>query len=239
MRPCLVISILIINYMLMGKGIINKSIKEFSTNLTLPVSLKYHIYFPDNYHDSDTSFPMVLFLHGSGERGDNIGLVEKHGIPKMINNGHTFPFITVAPQCPELQWWSEPLYTKTLIFLVEEIIRNNRVDIGRIYATGLSMGGYGTLSIAKERPDLFTAIVPVCGGMDTTNIEKLRDIPIWLFHGDADEVVPVENSELIYDLLKPINHNIKITIYKDVDHNSWDRTYDNKKMYEWMLKQNK
>ena len=90
MRPCLVISILIINYMLMGKAIINKSIKEFSTNLTLPVSLKYHIYFPDNYHDSDTSFPMVLFLHGSGERGDNIGLVEKHGIPKMINNGINF-----------------------------------------------------------------------------------------------------------------------------------------------------
>jgi predicted peptidase len=182
---------------------------------------------------------MVLFLHGSGERGDDIGLVEKHGIPKMINNGHTFPFITVAPQCPKFQRWSEPLYSKALIFLVEEIIRNNRVDIGRIYATGLSMGGYGTLSIAKERPDLFSAIVPVCGGMDITNIENLKEIPIWLFHGDADEVVPVENSELIYDLLKPINPDIKITIYKGVDHNSWDRTYDNKKMYEWMLKQNK
>jgi predicted peptidase len=239
MSSYLVISFLILNYMLMGKGLINKSIKEFSTSPTLTVSLKYYIYFPDNYYDSDTSFPMVLFLHGSGERGDDIRLVEEHGIPKMINNGHTFPFITVAPQCPKFQRWSEPLYSKALIFLVEEIIRNNRVDIGRIYATGLSMGGYGTLSIAKERPDLFSAIVPVCGGMDITNIENLKEIPIWLFHGDADEVVPVENSELIYDLLKPINPDIKITIYKGVDHNSWDRTYDNKKMYEWMLKQNK
>ena len=239
MSSYLVISFLILNYMLMGKGIINKSINEFSTSLNLSVSFKYYIYFPENYYDSDTSFPMVLFLHGSGERGDDIGLVEEHGIPKMINNGHTFPFITVAPQCPKFQRWSEPLYSKALIFLVEEIIRNNRVDIGRIYATGLSMGGYGTLSIAKERPDLFSAIVPVCGGMDITNIENLKEIPIWLFHGDADEVVPVENSELIYDLLKPINPDIKITIYKGVDHNSWDRTYDNKKMYEWMLKQNK
>lgn len=239
MSSYLVISFLILNYMLMGKGIINKSINEFSTSLNLSVSFKYYIYFPDNYYDSDTSFPMVLFLHGSGERGDDIRLVEEHGIPKMINNGHTFPFITVAPQCPKFQRWSEPLYSKSLIFLVEEIIRNNRVDIGRIYATGLSMGGYGTLSIAKERPDLFSAIIPVCGGMDTTNIANLKEIPIWLFHGDADEVVPVENSELIYDLLKPINPDIKITIYKGVDHNSWDRTYDNKKMYEWMLKQNK
>ena len=239
MSSYLVISFLILNYMLMGKGIINKSINEFSTSLNLSVSFKYYIYFPENYYDSDTSFPMVLFLHGSGERGDDIRLVEEHGIPKMINNGHTFPFITVAPQCPKFQRWSEPLYSKSLIFLVEEIIRNNRVDIGRIYATGLSMGGYGTLSIAKERPDLFSAIVPVCGGMDITNIENLKEIPIWLFHGDADEVVPVENSELIYDLLKPINPDIKITIYKGVDHNSWDRTYDNKKMYEWMLKQNK
>lgn len=237
MSSYLVISFLILKYMLMGEGIINKSINEFSTSHNLSVSFKYYIYFPENYYDSDTSFPMVLFLHGSGERGDDIGLVEEHGIPKMINNGHTFPFITVAPQCPKFQRWSEPLYSKALIFLVEEIIRNNRVDIGRIYATGLSMGGYGTLSIAKERPDLFSAIVPVCGGMDITNIENLKEIPIWLFHGDADEVVPVENSELIYDLLKPINPDIKITIYKGVNHNSWDRTYDNKKMYEWMLKQ--
>ena len=239
MSSYLVISFLILNYMLMGEGIINKSINEFSTSHNLSVSFKYYIYFPENYYDSDTSFPMVLFLHGSGERGDDIGLVEEHGIPKMINNGHTFPFITVAPQCPKFQRWSEPLYSKALIFLVEEIIRNNRVDIGRIYATGLSMGGYGTLSIAKERPDLFSAIVPVCGGMDITNIENLKEIPIWLFHGDADEVVPVENSELIYDLLKPINPDIKITIYKGVNHNSWDRTYNNKKMYEWMLKQSK
>ena len=220
----------------MGKEIKNKSSKEFLTSLTIPVSLKYNIYYPDNYYDSDTTFPLVLFLHGAGERGNDLSLVEKHGIPKMINNGEDFPFITIAPQCPKNQWWSEPLYVKTLILLVEDIIRSNKIDIGRIYATGLSMGGYGTLAIAKERPDLFSAIIPVCGGMDTTDIERLKDIPIWLFHGDEDKVVPVENSELIYDLLKPMNPDIKITIYKGVNHNSWDMTYNDKKIYDWILK---
>ena len=239
MRYYIIITLLILNVSLVGEGIKNKSSEKFITNLAMQVSLKYHIYFPNNYHDSDTKFPLVLFLHGAGERGDNLRLVEKHGIPKMINNGINFPFITVAPQCPKFQYWSEPVNVKTLLLLVEEIIKKNKVDIERIYATGLSMGGYGTLAIAKERPDLFSAIIPVCGGLDTTDIERLKDIPIWLFHGAEDKVVPVENSELIYDLLKPINPEIKITIYKGINHNSWEMTYNNQNIFDWMLKYKK
>ena len=239
MRYYIIITLLILNVSLVGEGIKNKSSEKFITNLAMQVSLKYHIYFPNNYHDSDTKFPLVLFLHGAGERGDDLGLVEKHGIPKMINNGINFPFITVAPQCPKFQYWSEPVNVKTLLLLVEEIIKKNKVDIERIYATGLSMGGYGTLAIAKERPDLFSAIIPVCGGLDTTDIKRLKDIPIWLFHGAEDKVVPVENSELIYDLLKPINPEIKITIYKGINHNSWEMTYNNQNIYDWMLKYKK
>jgi len=220
---------------LMGSGMKKKSSEEFLTIVTPPVSLKYYIYLPNNYNESNSNFPLVLFLHGAGERGDDLNMVEIHGIPKMINNGEEFPFITVAPQCPAFQWWSEPVYVKTLIKLIEEIINNYKIDTKRIYATGLSMGGYGTLAIAKERPDLFSAIIPVCGGMDTTGIRKLKNIPIWLFHGDADEVVPVENSKLIYEILKPLNPDIKITIYEAVNHNSWDITYSNKKIYEWLL----
>ena len=239
MRYYKIITLLILNVSLVGEGLKNKSSEKFITNLAMQVSLKYHIYFPNNYHDSDAKFPLVLFLHGAGERGDDLRLVEKHGIPKMINNGINFPFITVAPQCPKFQYWSEPVNVKTLLLLVEEIIKKNKVDIERIYATGLSMGGYGTLAIAKERPDLFSAIIPVCGGLDTTDIERLKDIPIWLFHGAEDKVVPVENSELIYDLLKPINPEIKITIYKGINHNSWEMTYNNQNIYEWMLKYKK
>ena len=239
MRYYIIITLFILNVSLVGEEIKNKLSEKFITNLTMEVSLKYNIYFPDNYYDSDTKFPLVLFLHGAGERGDDLRLVEKHGIPKMINNGIKFPFITVAPQCPKFQYWSEPVNVKTLLLLVEEIIKKNKVDIERIYATGLSMGGYGTLAIAKERPDLFSAIIPVCGGLDTTDIERLKDIPIWLFHGAEDKVVPVENSELIYDLLKPINPEIKITIYKGINHNSWEMTYNNQNIYDWMLKYKK
>ena len=239
MRFFVIASLIILCCMLMGQNMENKSSKEFLTTVTLPVSLKYYIYLPNNYHESNSNFPLVLFLHGAGERGDDLNMVEMHGIPKIINNGEEFPFITIAPQCPAFQWWPEPVYVKTLILLIEEIINNYKVDTERIYATGLSMGGYGTLAIAKERPDLFSAIIPICGGMDTTDIQKLKDIPIWLFHGDADEVVPVENSKLIYDILKPINTNIKLTIYEGVNHNSWDITYSNKKIYEWLLEKNK
>ena len=120
--------------------------------------------------------------------------------------------------------------------LVEEIVKKYRVNDKRVYATGLSMGGYGTLSVAIKRPDLFSAIAPICGGTDTKDIKRLKDIPIWLFHGKLDKAVSVENSILIYELLRPINPNVKITIYENIGHNSWDVTYDNEELYEWMLK---
>ena len=180
-----------------------RSSKEFSTTITMPVTLKYYVYLPREYNESNSKFPLVLFLHGAGERGDELERLEFHGIPKMIRKGENFPFITIAPQCPAFQWWSEPLYVEALISLVEETIKNYNVDVEKVYATGLSMGGYGTLSVAKERPDLFSAIIPICGGGDTTGIKKLKNLPIWLFHGDADKIVPVENSTLIYDQLKP------------------------------------
>ena len=214
----------------------NRLSARFSSKITEQVDLNYYLYFPDKYEYSNLEFPLVLFLHGAGERGVELDSVQIHGIPKMINEGQKFPFITLAPQCPESSWWSEPVYVKTLILLVEEIVKKYRVDDKRVYATGLSMGGYGTLSVAIKRPDLFSAIVPICGGTDTEDIERLKDVPIWLFHGKLDKAVSVENSLLIYELLKPINPNVKITIYENVGHNSWDVTYDNEKLYEWMLK---
>ena len=121
---------------------------------------------------------------------------------------------------------------------MDEIIKQYRIDEDRIYSTGLSMGGYGTLAIAKERPDIFAGIISVCGGMDTTNIQNLRNMPIWLFHGDEDKVVPVENSKIVYQALKNINPNV-FTIYPGVNHNSWDITYGNKDIYDWLLKNQK
>ena len=214
-------------------------IKYFKTDVMIEVELNYLLYLPSNYSDSKKAYPLVLFLHGAGERGEDINLVEVHGIPKLINMGREFPFITIAPQCPSDRRWSDPVFVKALISLIEKTKSQHNVDDYRVYATGLSMGGYGTLAIAIERPDLFAGIIPICGGGDLKKIGRLKDMPLWLFHGNADTVVPVENSTKIYDELKPINDNVKITIYKDVGHDSWTQTYDNNDIYEWLLSQKK
>jgi len=216
-----------------------RNIKTFVTDVTIEVELNYLLYLPSDYSYSKKVYPLVLFLHGAGERGEDINFVEVHGIPKLIKMGKEFPFITIAPQCPFDRWWSDKVFVKALISLIEKTKTQYNVDDSRIYATGLSMGGYGTLAIAMERPDLFSGIIPICGGGDLNKIGRLEHMPIWLFHGDADTVVPVENSTKIYDVLKPINKNIKITIYEDVGHDSWTETYENNDLYEWLLNQNK
>jgi len=213
--------------------------ERFEANVMVKVELDYLLYLPSDYRDSNKSYPLVLFLHGAGERGENIDLVEIHGIPKLIKKGREFPFITIAPQCPSDQWWSDSAIVKSLISLIEKFKSEYNVDQRSIYATGLSMGGYGTIAIAIERPDLFAGIIPVCGGGDLKMIDRLIDMPIWLFHGDADTVVPIKNSTNIYDILKPVNNKAKITIYNDVGHDSWTQTYNNDNIYEWLLKQKK
>jgi len=216
-----------------------RNIKTFVTDVTIEVELNYLLYLPSDYSYSKKVYPLVLFLHGAGERGEDINFVEVHGIPKLIKMGKEFPFITIAPQCPFDRWWSDKVFVKALISLIEKTKTQYNVDDSRIYATGLSMGGYGTLAIAMERPDLFSGIIPICGGGDLNKIGRLEHMPIWLFHGDADTVVPVENSTKIYDALNLINDNVKITIYENVGHDSWTQTYENNDIYEWLLNQNK
>ena len=230
-----ILTIVLVLSTLFPKSNDKRIIKKFVTDVMIEVKLNYLLYLPTDYSNSKKGYPLVLFLHGAGERGEDINLVEIHGIPRLINMGKEFPFITIAPQCPSDRWWPEPVLTKALISLIENTKAQYNVDNSRIYATGLSMGGYGTLEIAMERPDLFSGIIPICGGGDLKKIDRLKDMPVWLFHGDADTVVPVENSTEIYDLLKPISDNVKITIYKDVGHDSWTQTYDNNQIYEWLL----
>jgi len=212
----------------------------YKTMVNIPVKLNYALYTPDEYQETDNDFPLVLFLHGVGERGTDLKKIEINGIPELISKGKQFPFLTLAPQCPDFGWWSRSEYVEALASLTKEIIRTHRVDKKMIYATGLSMGGYGTLALAKKHPQLFSAIIPVCGGMDDhKGIERLVDMPIWLFHGDNDNTIPVERSVAIYDLLKPVNNKIKLTIYRGVGHNSWDETYANDKIYDWLLSHKK
>lgn len=206
--------------------------------ITQPVELPYLLYLPDDYEKSDETLPLVLFLHGSGERGNSLDAVKSIGLPRNIEAGEQFPFIVIAPQCPLNTNWEHHL--STLKQLVDTLCKSHRVDTSRLYLTGLSMGGAGTWSLASEYPNIFAAILPICGRNRRElnypeRLENLVDTPVWCFHGDADSVVPVESSYYLTDHLKAYGGNPKLTIYEGVDHDSWTQTYNNPDIYEWLL----
>ncbi len=197
--------------------------------------LNYFIYLPDDYYHSKKKYPLILFLHGAGERGSNIDKIKRHGLPKRIEEGMNFPFVIVAPQCEDGIWWSHDKKIVSLYVLMKKIVSELRIEDNRIYGTGLSMGGYGIIELASMHHKLFAAIIPICGGTIRNKLNNLRDLPMWLFHGDKDDVIPFESSLLIYDYLKKKNENIRITIYENIGHDSWTETYENQKIYNWLL----
>ena len=193
---------------------------------------QYLLFLPNGYNEQK-SWPMILFLHGAGERGDDLELVKKHGPPKIVETQKDFPFIVVSPQCPEdSSWIKENEFLKELL---NDIEVRYKVDKDRIYLTGLSMGGYGTWSLACEYPERFAAIVPICGGGEPSKASKLKDMPVWTFHGVQDKVVSVEKSQEMVKAINALGGNVKLTVYPDAGHDSWTQTYDNPKLYDWFL----
>lgn len=198
------------------------------------VQRDYLLYIPKTYNnEKDKKWPLLIFLHGSGERGDNVNRVKVHGPPKQAAAGKDLPFVVVSPQCPKGVWWSPEVQ----IALLDEICKTHRIDKDRVYLTGLSMGGYGTWTIACKYPDRFAATVPICGGGNPKDAAKMKGIPTWVFHGDADRAVPVKRSQDMVDALKKAGGNVKLTIYPGVGHDSWTRSYDNPDLYKWLLAQ--
>ena len=206
---------------------------KFSKRITKTVELNYLLYLPEDYETTKTKLPLVLFLHGAGERGDDLEKVTMHGLPKLIKNGAKFPFIVVSPQCPEEQWWN----MESLTMLLDDVESRLRVDEFRIYLTGISMGGYGTWELALTDPHRFAAIVPICGGSRTYMGRLLAHLPVWAFHGAKDTVVNPRESEEMVAAINAAGGNAKLTMYPDATHDSWTRTYENPEVYEWMLQQ--
>src|SRR6476620_8237490 len=198
--------------------------------------INYLLALPEDY-DMDTTarWPLVIFLHGSGERGNDLEKVKKNGPPKLVAQGKKFPFILVSPQAgPEAAWDAETLYR-----LEQYLKKEYRVNNDKVYLTGLSMGGYGTWDLAMKHPEEFAAIAPICGGGDASTAWKLRNIPIWCFHGAKDNVVPLAASENMVKAAKELNPNVKFTVYPNADHNSWDASYSNDSLYTWLLSKTK
>ena len=212
----------------------SNSQKKFSFNITF--QMEYLLFLPESYTQStNQKIPLILFLHGAGERGSDLDSVKRHGIPKIVETNPDFPFIAVSPQCPEDSWWTSELHT--INGLIEEVVEKYQVDTSRIYLTGLSMGGFGTWSLASMYPERFAAIAPVCGGGEVRQIlRSLVEMPIWTFHGQKDVVIPFSRSEEIVTALKKHGSSIKFTIYPEAGHDSWTKTYDNPELYKWFLK---
>lgn len=208
--------------------------KAFEKEVTVKVGLKYLLYLPEGYEASgEKKWPLVLFLHGAGESGDNVEKVKAHGLPKVIEAGKSFPCIVVSPQSPGMGWRPEVLGA-----LLDEIEANYRVDSDRVYLTGLSMGGFGTWALAASQPGRFAALVPICGGGRTADAEKVKDIPIRVYHGAKDPVVPLRRSEEMVEALEAAGaKDVKITVYPDAAHDSWTQTYDDPALYEWLFQQ--
>jgi predicted peptidase len=223
----------------------SQQVCTFAEQIELAVRLDYLLYLPQGHGDDpEKRWPLILFLHGMGERGDDLELVKKHGPPKMLAGPGvadaiwSTEFVVVSPQCPVDSFW--PAQTPALDALLEEILGGYAIDTKRVYLTGLSMGGYGTWHLAVEYPERFAAIAPICGGGMfyagmPGKVGALVDVPVWVFHGGRDRVVGVaESADLVY-ALQNVGGDVRFTVYPDAEHDSWTRTYANPDLYEWFL----
>lgn len=209
--------------------------QKFAAQVKAQVELKYLLYLPEDYGSSKKKWPLVLFLHGAGERGDDVQLVAKHGPPKLVAAGQQFPFVIVSPQCPAWEWWANGTQVAALDALLDDVVARYRIDKDRIYLTGLSMGGFGTWKLATAFPHRFAAIAPVCGKGDPSQAPRIKDLPAWVFHGEKDPVVPVSGSKDMVAALKACGSEVKLTLYPEAQHDSWTETYNNPALYDWFL----
>jgi len=201
------------------------------------VKLDYLLYLPADYPgDTDKKWPLIVFLHGSGESGSDVDKVKVHGPPKLLAKDTDLAvknFVVVSPQCPSARLgWN----VDHLNMLLDQILADYRIDRDRVYLTGLSMGGFGTWAWAAHDPQKFAAIAPMCGGGDPTRARRLMRMPTWVFHGEKDPTVPIKASELMVQALKEAgNEDVKFTRYPDAGHDCWTVSYNNPELYEWFL----
>lgn len=207
---------------------------KFQKEVKKVQQITYLLDYPQN---TNAKVPLIVFLHGSGERGTDLEMVKAHS-PFTYKNLIKEPVAILAPQCPPNVWWD----TEAVYHLIKEIQQKYKIDESRIILTGLSMGGWGTLKLAMEHPDLFSAVVPVCPPVDRlfkVRAAQYSNLPMKIFHGGNDDIVSPMNAIEIYQAIRKTNKQVELVIFPDDNHNSWDSTYSNPKLYEWMLAQNK
>jgi predicted peptidase len=181
---------------------------------------------------TDRKFPLIIFLHGSGECGSDLGKVARHGLPKVAATQPDFPFILIAPQLPTFkEWWSP----ESLDAVLDAALANYSVDANRVYMTGLSLGAYGVWDWACHRPDAFAAIVPIAGEGNDDWAGELKNVPVWAFHGAKDPAVSLAEEQRMVDAVNKQGGHAKLTVYPDLGHNAWDRAYADPALFDWFL----
>ena len=197
---------------------------------------RYIVFVPPAYK-ADKDYPVILFLHGAGSTGDDGEKQVKGGLAKAIRDKkQDFPFIVVFPQAHQKGWGAKGESAKRALAILDEVQKDYKTDKKRVYLTGLSMGGFGTWSLAAAFPERWAAIAPICGGGDPKTAAKIKDIPCWCFHGDADPTVKVERSREMIKALKDAGGSPRYDEYPGVNHNSWDKAYATAELYTWFLK---
>lgn len=192
---------------------------------------KYLVHVPEKMPASG-KYPLLLYLHGSGIRGNDLSKLEDSGPrPFLMNND--YPFVLVSPLCKEHDSW----HSKYLLDLLDSIETKLPIDRDRVYVTGLSMGGTGAWHLAQDAPGRFAAIAPICGrsDYDLALLMRMKDVPVWAFHGKLDDIIPYEESERLVNKLKEEGADVKFTLYPDLGHDCYDAAYKDPELYAWLL----
>lgn len=206
--------------------------KTFETTITQRVSLRYLLYLPEGYGADGEAWPLVLFLHGSEERGSDLSILACQGLPRLAQT-QRFPFILAAPQLPAGGVWS----AGELKALLDDLQATLRVDPDRVYLAGLSMGAFGAWELAVANPDRFAAMSVISGGGNPVEVCRLKDVPVWIVHGRKDDVIPVSWAEELGRRLERCAGKVTVTIYPDAEHDAWTRTYEDPAFLDWLLAQ--
>lgn len=201
---------------------------------TIRTTIRYLAFIPATAPAKGAGLPMILFLHGSGERGQDLDKVKAWGPPAIAARDPQFPFIVIAPQLPEGEAWD----ALTLKGLLDAAIKQYQPDRRRIYLTGLSLGGYGAWDLATRYPDYFAAVAPICGGGIARAVGSMRAIPTWVFHGMKDDAVPEDESARMVAALKAAGGNVKYTVLPEGGHvDAWVHAYGEAGLFDWFLQQ--
>ncbi|WP_240740132.1 dienelactone hydrolase family protein [Flagellimonas allohymeniacidonis] len=227
---------LLCSFLLLKSCAAQTNLVEGELDTVTKENLQYYLYYPETYEaEKDASFGLLLFLHGGGEAGRDLRALTSDGPPKMLVEGKQFPFLVLAPQNPhKKKWWN----TQAVMQLLDSVVANSRVNPKQIYLTGLSRGGSAAWELATQYPDTFAAMAVVCGMTPIPYAHWIdKHMPIWVFHGDQDEVIPVSESDDMVQKLTAMGYNVKYTRYENVGHNAWSKAYTNDELYEWFTLQ--